>query len=241
MLLAGVLLKMGAYGFLRFMLPITPDAVDEARGLMIGLSIAAIIYGALVAMAQSDLKKLVAYSSVSHMGFVTLGIFSNTQVGMDGAIILMFSHGLVSAALFLAVGVVYERAHTRQIGDLGGLAGRMPLYAIALGFFSLASLGLPMLSGFAGELLVLVGAFTYATSVGVLAAVGVILAAAYMLWMYQRVMMGRLRNSTLAAISDINRVEGIAFVSLAILVVWAGVHPGTFVSLLSATTSGLVS
>ncbi len=241
MLLAGVLLKMGAYGFLRFMLPITPDAVAEARGLMIGLSIAAIIYGALVAMAQSDLKKLVAYSSVSHMGFVTLGIFSDTQVGMDGAIVQMFSHGLVSAALFFAVGVVYERAHTRQIADLGGLAGRMPIYAVALGFFSLASLGLPMLSGFVGEFLVLVGAFRYSTAVGALAAVGVILAAAYMLWMYQRVALGRLRNSTLAAIPDVNRVESAAFVSLAVLVVWAGVHPDTFVSLLTATTSGLVS
>jgi NADH-quinone oxidoreductase subunit M len=223
------------------MLPITPDAVAEARGLMIGLSIAAIIYGALVAMAQSDLKKLVAYSSVSHMGFVTLGIFSDTQVGMDGAIVQMFSHGLVSAALFFAVGVVYERAHTRQIADLGGLAGRMPIYAVALGFFSLASLGLPMLSGFVGEFLVLVGAFRYSTAVGALAAVGVILAAAYMLWMYQRVALGRLRNSTLAAIPDVNRVESAAFVSLAVLVVWAGVHPDTFVSLLTATTSGLVS
>ena len=240
MLLAGVLLKMGAYGFLRFTLPMTPTAVDEARGVMIALSIVAIIYGALVAMMQPDLKKLVAYSSVSHMGFVTLGIFSNTQNGLDGAILVMFSHGLVSAALFFAVGVVYERTHTRQIADLGGLAARMPVYAVALAFFSLASLGLPMLSGFVGEFLVLLGAFSVAIGVGVAATLGVILAAAYMLWMYQRVMFGEIRTQALATLSDVGRVEAGAFVSLAVLVVWIGVYPAMFVTMISSSTAGLV-
>ncbi len=240
MLLAGVLLKMGAYGFLRFMLPMTPDAVVEARGLLIGLSVVAIIYGALVSLVQTDLKKLIAYSSVSHMGFVTLGIFSNTQTGMDGALILMFSHGLVSAALFFAVGVVYERAHTRQIADLGGLAGRMPVYAVALAFFSLASLGLPLLSGFVGEFLILIGAFEFSIAIGALATIGVILAAAYMLWMYQRVALGRPRDRALEGLPDVNPVEAAAFGTLAVLVVWIGVHPITFVSMLSPTTTQLL-
>ena len=241
MLLAGVLLKMGAYGFLRFMLPMTPDAVVESRGLLIGLSLVAIIYGALVSLVQTDLKKLIAYSSVSHMGFVTLGIFSNTQTGMDGALILMFSHGFVSAALFFAVGVLYERAHTRRIADLGGIAGRMPVYAVALAFFSLASLGLPLLSGFVGEFLILVGAFEVSIAIGALAAIGVILAAAYMLWMYQRVALGHLRNRALEGLPDVNRVEAAAFGALAVLVVWVGVYPITFVSMLSPTTAQLVT
>ncbi len=239
MVLAGVLLKMGAYGFLRFLLPMAPDAVDEARGLVVALSLVAIVYGALVAMVQPDLKKLVAYSSVSHMGFVTLGIFTATQTGIDGALIQMLSHGVVSPALFFAVGVIYERAHTRRIDELGGLAPRMPIYATLFGFFMLASLGLPLLSGFVGEFLVLVGAFDYATGVGILAALGVILAAAYMLWMYQRVALGRLRNQALATIPDANRTEILTFVGLGVLVVWVGIFPDTFVRLLSATTAGL--
>lgn len=240
MILAGVLLKMGAYGFLRFVLPMTPDAVDETRGLMIGLSLAAIIYGALVAMVQTDLKKLVAYSSVSHMGFVTLGIFTATATGLDGAILQMLSHGLVSPALFFAVGVVYERTHTRQINELGGLASRMPIYAAIFGFFMLASLGLPMLSGFVGEFLVLVSAFEYAIPVGSIAALGVILAAAYMLWMYQRVVLGNIRNQAILQISDVGRIEIVTFIGLAVLVVWIGILPDTFVQLLSTATSSLV-
>ncbi|MDE2768680.1 MAG: NADH-quinone oxidoreductase subunit M, partial [Chloroflexota bacterium] len=239
MVLAGVLLKMGAYGFLRFLIPMAPDAVDEARGLVIALSLVAIVYGALVAMVQPDLKKLVAYSSVSHMGFVTLGIFTATQTGIDGALVQMLSHGVVSPALFFAVGVIYERAHTRRIDELGGLAPRMPIYATLFGFFMLASLGLPLLSGFVGEFLVLVGAFEYATGVGVLAALGVILAAAYMLWMYQRVALGRLRNQALATIPDVNRTEILTFVGLGVLVVWVGIFPDTFVRLLGATTAAL--
>ena len=240
MILAGVLLKMGAYGFLRFVLPMTPDAVDETRGLMIGLSLAAIIYGALVAMVQTDLKKLVAYSSVSHMGFVTLGIFTATATGLDGAILQMLSHGLVSPALFFAVGVVYERTHTRQINELGGLASRMPIYAAIFGFFMLASLGLPMLSGFVGEFLVLVSACEDAIPVGSIAALGVILAAAYMLWMYQRVVLGNIRNQAILQISDVGRIEIVTFIGLAVLVVWIGILPDTFVQLLSTATSSLV-
>ena len=240
MVLAGVLLKMGAYGFLRFVLPMTPDAVDETRGLMIVLSLVAIIYGALVAMVQPDLKKLVAYSSVSHMGFVTLGIFTATATGLDGALLQMLSHGLVSPALFFAVGVVYERTHTRQINELGGLASRMPIYAAILGFFMLASLGLPMLSGFVGEFLILVSAFEYSIPVGSIAALGVILAAAYMLWMYQRVVLGNVRNQAIAQISDVGRIEIATFIGLAVLVVWIGILPDTFVQLLSTATAGLV-
>ena len=240
MVLAGVLLKMGAYGFLRFVLPMTPDALDEARGLMIVLSLVAIIYGALVAMVQPDLKKLVAYSSVSHMGFVTLGIFTGSQTGVDGALIQMLSHGLVSPALFFAVGVIYERAHTRQINELGGLAPRMPMYAALFGFFMLASLGLPTLSGFVGEFLVLVGAFGYATTVGILATIGVILAAAYMLWMYQRVILGRLRNQALNAVGDVSRFEVGILIALGIPVIWIGIMPDAFVRIVSATTAGLV-
>jgi len=238
-LLAGVLLKMGAYGFLRFMLPMTPAAVAEAQGMVIALSLVAIIYGALVAMVQTDLKKLIAYSSVSHMGFVTLGIFSGSQTGIDGAIILMLSHGLVTGALFLAVGSLYDRAHTRQIAELGGLASRMPVYAVVFGFFSLASLGLPMLSSFVGEFLVLVGAFDYSIGVGITAAIGLVLAAAYMLWMYQRVVLGQMRNTSLTDITDLNRVEGAAFATLAVLVLWIGIYPAPFVGMVTSATARL--
>ena len=193
-ILAGVLLKMGGYGFLRLILPLSPQAVDEFRVAVIVLSVIAIIYGALVAMAQRDVKKLIAYSSVSHMGFVTLGIFSGNQQALDGAIIQMFSHGLITGALFLCVGVVYDRTHTRLFSDLGGLAERIPVFAVVLGFFTLASLGLPTMSGFVGEFLVLIGAFGYSYVAGFGALVGVILAAAYMLWMYKKLMLGKVNE-----------------------------------------------
>ena len=171
---------------------------------VIVLSVIAIIYGALVAMAQRDVKKLIAYSSVSHMGFVTLGIFSGNQQALDGAIIQMFSHGLITGALFLCVGVVYDRTHTRLFADLGGLAERIPVFAVVLGFFTLASLGLPTMSGFVGEFLVLIGAFGYSYVAGFAALVGVILAAAYMLWMYKKLMLGT-ANEGFAGITDLNR------------------------------------
>ncbi len=236
-ILAGVLLKMGGYGFIRYILPLTPNAVDDARTWMMALSVTAIIYGALVAMMQRDLKKLIAYSSVSHMGFVTLGIFSREQVGVDGAIIQMFSHGLVTGALFLCVGIIYERTHTRMFSDLGGMARTMPVYAVVLAFFSLASLGLPMLSGFAGEFMVLVAAFGWQYWSGVLALTGVVLAAAYMLWMYQRVMLGQVKNVAFLRLPDMNRIEVMALAPVAALVVFVGVSPGTFVDFLTNSTA----
>ena len=238
-ILAGVLLKMGGYGFLRLVLPLSPEAVDEFRLAVIVLSVVAIIYGALVAMAQRDVKKLIAYSSVSHMGFVTLGIFSGNQQAIDGAIIQMFSHGLITGALFLCVGVVYDRTHTRLFSDLGGLAERIPVFAVVLGFFTLASLGLPTMSGFVGEFLVLIGAFGYSYVAGFAALVGVILAAAYMLWMYKKLMLGT-ANETFSAISDLNRVEGAALLPLAGMVMWVGIAPDPFVAMLSLATSQLV-
>ncbi|MCY3800396.1 MAG: NADH-quinone oxidoreductase subunit M [Chloroflexi bacterium] len=236
-ILAGVLLKMGGYGFIRYVLPLTPNAVDDARIWMMALSVIAIIYGALVAMMQRDLKKLIAYSSVSHMGFVTLGIFSQEQVGVDGAIIQMFSHGLVTGALFLCVGIIYERTHTRMFSDLGGMARTMPVYAVVLAFFSLASLGLPMLSGFAGEFMVLVAAFGWQYWSGVLALTGVVLAAAYMLWMYQRVMLGQVKNVAFLRLPDMNRIEVMALAPVAALVVFVGVSPGTFVDFITKSTA----
>ena len=240
-ILAGVLLKMGGYGFLRYVLPLTPEAVDEFRVAVMVLSVVAIIYGALVAMMQRDLKKLVAYSSVSHMGFVTLGVFSQEQIGIDGAIVQMFSHGLVTGALFLCVGIVYDRTHTRLFADLGGFAKRMPVYALLLGFFSLASLGLPMMSGFVGEFMVLLAAFGWSYVAGVLSLLGVVLAAAYMLWMYKRVVFGELRSEPFARIPDANRVEVMALLPLAVLVMWVGISPGTFVNLLNTATAAIAT
>ncbi|MYB16410.1 MAG: NADH-quinone oxidoreductase subunit M [Chloroflexi bacterium] len=238
-ILAGVLLKMGGYGFLRLILPLSPQAVDEFRAAVIVLSVIAIIYGALVAMAQRDVKKLIAYSSVSHMGFVTLGIFSGNQQALDGAIIQMFSHGLITGALFLCVGVVYDRTHTRLFSDLGGLAERIPVFAVVLGFFTLASLGLPTMSGFVGEFLVLIGAFGYSYVAGFGALVGVILAAAYMLWMYKKLMLGKV-NEGFAGITDMNRVEFASLLPLMAMVMWVGIAPDPFVAMLSLATGQLV-
>ncbi len=238
-ILAGVLLKMGGYGFLRLILPLSPQAVDEFRVAVIVLSVIAIIYGALVAMAQRDVKKLIAYSSVSHMGFVTLGIFSGNQQALDGAIIQMFSHGLITGALFLCVGVVYDRTHTRLFSDLGGLAERIPVFAVVLGFFTLASLGLPTMSGFVGEFLVLIGAFGYSYVAGFGALVGVILAAAYMLWMYKKLMLGKV-NEGFAGITDMNRVEFASLLPLMAMVMWVGIAPDPFVAMLSLATGQLV-
>ena len=240
-ILAGVLLKMGGYGFLRYVLPLTPEAVDEFRLAVMVLSVIAIVYGALVAMMQRDLKKLVAYSSVSHMGFVTLGIFSQEQIGIDGAIVQMFSHGLITGALFLCVGIVYDRTHTRLFADLGGFAKRMPVYAVLLGFFTLASLGLPMMSGFVGEFMVLLAAFGWSYAAGIVSLLGVILAAAYMLWMYKRVMLGHLRSAAFARIQDVNRVEVMALLPLVAMVLWVGITPGPFVNLLDMATAAIAT
>ncbi len=224
-ILAGILLKMGGYGFLRFSLPMLPDASLYFQPLIFGLSITAIIYTSLVALMQEDMKKLIAYSSVAHMGFVTLGLFSFNTQGVEGAMIQMISHGLVSAALFLCVGVVYDRIHTREIAAYGGLVHRMPRYAAVFMVFAMASAGLPATSGFVGEFLVLVGAFRASPWVALLAASGMVLGAAYMLWLYKRVVFGELTNKELRKITDLDRRELLIFIPIIVLVLWLGIYP----------------
>ncbi len=227
-ILAGVLLKMGGYGFLRFSLPMFPDASEFFTPLVYTLSIVAIIYTSLVALAQTDMKKLIAYSSVAHMGYVTLGIFTGTAQGVEGAVFQMLSHGIVSAALFLCVGVVYDRMHTREISRYGGLVHRMPRYAAVMMVFTMASVGLPGTSGFVGEFLVLAGAFLDNTWVAALAATGLVLGAAYMLMLYRRVIFGRLEHDDLKTITDLNWREAAVFAPLVLLVLWMGIYPSTF-------------
>ena len=246
-LLAGVLLKMGTYGFLRFCLPLFPEAALRYMPLFAVLAVIGIVYGALVAMVQTDIKKLVAYSSVSHLGFVVLGIFSMTEEGIQGAIIQMINHGLSTGALFLLVGMIYDRAHTRAIADFGGVAKIMPVYATFFMIISLSSIGLPGLNGFVGEFLILLGAFT-STFLGTVAytaisALGVIFAAVYLLWMYQRVMMGPVREGGTYGghvLKDINIRESVSLALIVIFVVWIGVYPSTFMSKSAAFTKATV-
>jgi len=240
-ILAGVLLKMGAYGFLRFSLPMLPEASAFFTPFVFTLSIIAVIYTSLVALAQEDMKKLIAYSSVAHMGFVTLGIFTVTQQGLEGALYQMLSHGIVSAALFLVVGVVYDRLHTREISRYGGLVERMPNYALTFMIFMLASVGLPGTSGFVGEFLVLVGAFQTNTWVALLAASAMVLGAAYMLYLYRRVIFGALTKDDLRSLLDMNRREIAVFAPLIVLVLWMGVYPMPFLDVLSASVSNLIT
>ena len=239
-ILAGVLLKMGAYGFLRFSLPMLPYASDLFTPLIFTLSIVAIIYTSLVALAQLDMKKLIAYSSVAHMGFVTLGIFAANQQGVSGAIFQMLSHGIVSAALFLCVGVIYDRIHTREIARYGGLVENMPVYAVTFMVFMLASVGLPGTSGFVGEFLVLVGLFQVNTWVATLATTGIILGAAYMLYMYRRVIFGKLTKDDLKSIMDMNPREIAVFAPLVILTILMGVYPGPFLDIMEVSVANLV-
>ncbi len=222
-ILAGVLLKMGGYGFLRFSLPMFPDASQLFQPAMFTLAVIAIVYTSLVAFRQTDMKKLIAYSSVAHMGFVTLGIFSFTDTGVQGAIFQMISHGLISSALFLIVGVVYDRMHTREIGFYGGLVGRMPIYAGLFMLFTMGNVGLPGTSGFVGELLSMIGGFQASTWAAAGAALGVIFSAVYMLNLYRRVVFGELENEKLAEIEDVNTIELITLVPLAIGVLVLGV------------------
>ncbi|MBM4160576.1 MAG: NADH-quinone oxidoreductase subunit M [Ignavibacteria bacterium] len=236
-LLAGVLLKMGTYGLLRFCLPLFPDASFKFIPLMGILAVVGIIYGALVSMVQTDLKKLVAYSSVSHLGFVVLGIFAMTEEGIQGAIIQMVNHGLSTGALFLIVGMIYDRAHTRMISDFGGAAKFMPVFAAFFMIISLSSIGLPGLNGFVGEFLILLGSFksTFLDSYAyaAFAATGVILAAVYLLWAYQRMMLGRAREGGLYGghtLHDINGREIVTLAAIVLFVVWIGVYPSTFLS-----------
>ncbi|HZX87436.1 MAG TPA: NADH-quinone oxidoreductase subunit M [Reyranella sp.] len=239
-ILAGVLLKMGGYGFLRLSIPLLPEATQYFAPLVFGLSIVAVIYTSLVALVQEDMKKLIAYSSVAHMGFVTIGAFVLNVQGVHGSLFQMLSHGIVSAALFLCVGVVYDRMHTREIAAYGGLVHRMPRYAFTFLFFTLASVGLPGLSGFVGEFLVLLGAFKANTWVATLAATGLILGAAYALWLYRKVVFGELTKDSLKGILDMNRREIAVFLPLVLLSLWMGVYPGSFLDPMAASVDKLV-
>ena len=240
-ILAGVLLKFGGYGFLRFSLPMFPEASVAFVPLIFSLSIIAIIYTSLVALVQEDMKKLIAYSSVAHMGFVTIGIFTFNQQGIEGAIYQMLSHGIVSAALFLIVGVVYDRIHSRDIEAYGGLVHRMPFYALTFMLFMLASVGLPGTGGFVGEFLVLVGAFKANTWVAAFAATGLILGAAYMLYLYRRIIFGELTKENLMKISDLSLREIFVFAPLIILTIWMGVYPAPFLEILHVSVENLIS
>ncbi|WP_085904725.1 NADH-quinone oxidoreductase subunit M [Kiloniella majae] len=240
-ILAGVLLKMGAYGFLRFSLPMMPEASVYFTPLVYTLSIIAVIYTSLVALAQEDMKKLIAYSSVAHMGYVTIGIFAANQQGIEGAIYQMLSHGVVSAALFLCVGVVYDRMHTRMIAAYGGVVDKMPVYALMFMVFMLASVGLPGTGGFVGEFLVLVGAFKANTWVAALAATGMVLGAAYMLYLYRKVIFGKLEKDDVKALLDLNWREKAVFAPLIILTLWMGIYPPSFLDIMSASVSNLIT
>jgi len=240
-ILAGILLKMGGYGFLRFSLPMFPLASQDFAPFVFALSVVAIIYTSLVALAQEDVKKLIAYSSVAHMGFVTMGIFSFTVQGVDGAIFQMLSHGLVSAALFLCVGVVYDRMHTREIAAYGGLVNRMPLYAATFMVFTLANVGLPGTSGFIGEFLTLVGGFRANTWVAFLATSGLILSATYALYLYRRMIFGALDKPSLRGISDLNYRELLVFTPLVLLVIFFGFYPAPLLDVTAVSVKKLVS
>jgi NADH-quinone oxidoreductase subunit M len=225
MILAGVLLKMGGYGFLRFSLPMFPSASEFFAPLIFVLSVVAVIYTSLVALAQSDMKKMIAYSSVAHMGFVTIGIFSMNEQGIAGAMFQMISHGLVSAALFFCVGVVYDRLHTREISAYGGVTAVMPRYAVFFMFMMLASVGLPGTSGFVGEMLVLVGAWQANTWLALFTASGLVLGATYMLWLYRRVMFGQVVSAEVQSMERMQPREYGIFLPLTILVLFFGVYP----------------
>ena len=240
MVLAAILLKMGGYGFLRFSLPMFPLASAELAPLIYTLSIVAIIYTSLVALMQEDVKKLIAYSSVAHMGFVTMGIFTMTAQGVQGGIFQMLSHGIVSGALFLCVGVIYDRMHTREIDFYGGLVNRMPWYAFAFMVFTMANVGLPGTSGFVGEFLTLVGAFQVNTWVAVFATTGVILSAGYALWLYGRVIFGKLEKPVLADILDMSFREKVILVPLIALTILFGVYPAPIIDVTTASVDQLI-
>jgi NADH-quinone oxidoreductase subunit M len=239
-ILAGVLLKMGGYGFIRFSLPMFPDASHYFAPLVFALSVIAIIYTSLVALVQTDIKKLIAYSSVAHMGFVTMGLFATTVQGVEGAVFQMVSHGLVSSALFLCVGVVYDRLHTREIAAYGGLVHRMPRYAVAMMIFTLANIGLPGTSGFVGEFLTLIGTLPVNSWVTLLATTGVILSAAYALYLYRRVIFGVLEKPNLMHISDLSMREIAILTPLVVLTLYYGVHPQPIIDASAASAEALV-
>ena len=239
-ILAGVLLKLGAYGFLRFSVPMLPQASAAFAPLMFALGVIAVIYTSLVALAQNDMKKLIAYSSVAHMGLVTIGTFTFNVQGIQGALFQMLSHGIVSAALFLCVGVVYDRIHTREIDRYGGLGDRMPGYAFVFILFTMASMGLPGTSGFIGEFLVLVGAFKVNFWVSLLGSAGLILGACYMLFLYRRIIFGTITRDDLRGILDLSPRELAIFVPLITLTMWMGIYPSSFTSFFDATVASMV-
>jgi NADH-quinone oxidoreductase subunit M len=232
---------MGGYGFLRFSIPMFPLASADFAPLVFALSVVAIIYTSLVALAQSDMKKMIAYSSVAHMGFVTIGAFTLTEQGIQGSIFQMLSHGVVSGALFLCVGVIYDRIHSREISDYGGLVGRMPRYALFFMLFMMASVGLPGTSGFVGEFLILMAAFEVSTWLAVFATTGVVLGATYMLWLYRRVIFGVLEKENLKAILDLTPREIALFAPLIMLVLWMGIYPAPFLDAMAASVEQLIT
>jgi NADH-quinone oxidoreductase subunit M len=230
--LAAIMLKLGAYGFLRFSLPIAPDASTYLGPIIIALSLIAVIYVGLVALVQKDMKKLVAYSSIAHMGFVTLGFFIFNQMGLEGGIIQMISHGFISGAMFFSIGVLYDRMHTREIADYGGVVNTMPRFAVFAVFFAMANCGLPATSGFIGEFMVILGAIDYDFTIGLLAATALILGAAYSLWMTKRVFFGKVTNDHVAQLSDINSREYFILGVLSILTIGMGVYPKPFTDII---------
>ena len=239
-ILAAILLKMGGYGFIRFSIPMFPEASQYFAPLVFALSVVAIVYTSLVAMMQEDIKKLIAYSSVAHMGFVTMGLFTLTPQGVQGAMFQMMSHGLVSGALFLCVGVIYDRMHTREIAAYGGLVNRMPIYAVVFMIFTMANVGLPGTAGFVGEFLTLMGAFRANPTVAFFAATGVILSAAYALWLYRRVVFGELVKPELKGIKDLSAREIAILAPLVLLTIWYGIQPQTILGAFAAPTEMLI-
>lgn len=238
--LAAIALKLGAYGFLRFSLPIVPDAAHELSGLVIALSLIAVVYIGFVALVQGDMKKLVAYSSIAHMGFVTLGFFMFSTLAIEGALVQMISHGFVSGAMFFCIGVMYDRVHSRQIGDYGGVVNTMPKFAALFMLFSMANAGLPATSGFVGEFMVILAAVKFNFWVAFLAATSLILGAAYSLWMYKRVIFGDVANSHVAELSDINRREFAILGVLAICTLWMGLYPQPFTEVMHGSVNELL-
>ncbi|HEX8442738.1 MAG TPA: NADH-quinone oxidoreductase subunit M [Allosphingosinicella sp.] len=240
-ILAGVLLKMGGYGFIRFSLPMFPEASAQLFWLVMGLSMVAIVYTSLVALVQKDMKKLIAYSSVAHMAFVTIGLFAFNRQGLEGGLMVMLSHGLISGALFLCVGVIYDRLHTREIERYGGLSDNMPVYALLFLLFTMGSIGLPGTAGFVGEFLSLMGAFEANTWVALVATTGIILGAAYMLYLYWRVAYGKLVKPDVAAMPDLNRRELAMLGTIAAVVLWMGIYPESFLAPMRQDVSVLLA
>jgi NADH-quinone oxidoreductase subunit M len=238
--LAAILLKLGAYGFLRFSMPITPDASHALAGFMIALSLIAVVYIGLVALVQTDMKKLVAYSSVAHMGFVTLGFFIFNAIGVSGGIVQMISHGFVSGAMFFCIGVMYDRMHSRDIADYGGVVNTMPRFAAFFMLFAMANSGLPATSGFVGEFMVILGAVKFNFWIGLVAATTLVFGAAYSLWMYKRVVFGEVANPQVAQLSDANARELLILVLLAAAVMWMGLYPKPMTDLMDASVAQLL-